>query len=273
MPRFAANCSMLFTEVPLLERFAHARSADFAAVECWWPAGVDLDAFASAIEDAGVRLVLMNLDAGDMAAGDRGFLNVPDAEARIRANLEAAIPLAVRLGRPFLHALAGNLRPDEPRDAQLALVYERLRWMAARAAEDGITLLIEAMNPFDAPHYLFHRTADIVGALEAVGAPNLKYQYDVYHRQRTEGNLVQSLREQFGWIGHIQIADAPERHQPGTGEINYRRVLATLDELGYDGYVALEYRPRGSTEESLAWLPPDRTGQIAASELRMTHDE
>lgn len=269
MPRFAANCSMLFTEVPLLERFAWARTAGFAAVECWWPAGVDLDAFAAAVEEAGAQLVLMNLDGGDMAAGDRGFLNVPDAEGRIRANLEEAIGVATRLGRPFLHALAGNLRDDPPREEQLALVYERLRWMAARAAEDGITLLLEAMNPIDAPRYLFHRSADIIAALDAVGAPNLKYQYDFYHRQRTEGGLVDSLREHIGRIGHVQLADAPERHQPGTGEINYRRVLATLDELGYEGYVALEYRPRGSTEESLAWLPPDRTGHIAAEDLRL----
>ncbi len=269
MPRFAVNCSMLFTEVPFLERFARARAAGFDAVECWWPAGVDLDEFAAAIEDAGVRLVLMNLDAGDMAVGDRGFLNDPGAEDRIRANLEAAISAATRLGRPFLHALAGNLRPDEPREAQLVRVYERLRRLAARAAEAGIPVLIEAMNPADAPRYLFHRTADILAALEAVDAPNLKYQYDVYHRQRTEGNLVESLRANIGRIGHVQIADAPDRGQPGTGEINYRRVLAALDELGYEGYVALEYRPRGTTEESLAWLPPDRTGPISAADLRL----
>ena len=269
MPRFAANCSMLFIEVPLLERFAWARTAGFGAVECWWPAGVDLDAFAAAIEEAGLRLVLLNLDGGDMAAGERGFLNLPDAEGRIRANLEEAIPLAVRLGRPFLHALVGNLRPDAPREEQLALVYERLRWMAARAAQDGITLLLEAMNPVDAPRYLLHRTADVLDALDAVGAPNVKYQYDVYHRQRTEGSLVDSLREHLARIGHVQIADAPERNQPGTGEINYRRVLAALDELGYEGHVALEYRPRGSTEESLAWLPPDRSVHIAAADLRL----
>ena len=273
MPRFAANCSMLFTEAPFLERFARARAAGFAAVECWWPASVDLDAFAAAIEDAGVRLVLLNLDGGDMGAGDRGFLTDPGAEGRIRANLEAAIALAVRLGRPLLHALAGNLRPDEPREAQLALVYERLRWMAPLAAEAGITLTLEAMNRKDAPRYPFQGTPDILAALDAVGAPNLKYQYDVYHLQRMEGNLVETLTANIGRIAHVQVADVPERNQPGTGEVNYRRVLATLDDLGYDGYVALEYRPRGSTEESLAWLPPDRSGWIGADQLRVTSDE
>lgn len=269
MPRFAVNCSMHFADVPLLERFARARAAGFTAVECWWPSGVELDDFATAIETAGVRLVLLNLDAGNMPAGDRGYLTDPHAEEQIRANLDTAIALATRLGQPLLHALAGNLRPDEPRADQLARIYERLRWIASRAAAAGLTVLIEAMNPADSPRYPFQYTADIVAALDAVGAPNLHYQYDVYHLQRTEGNLVQTLRANINRIAHIQIADVPERNQPGTGEINYRRVLGTLDELGYDGYVALEYRPRGTSEESFAWLPPDRGGQIGATDLRL----
>lgn len=269
MPRFAVNCSMLFTEAPLLERFARARAAGFDAVECWWPAGTDLDAFAAAIEGAGVRLVLLNLDAGDMPAGDRGLLNDPAAEDRIRANLDTTLALAGRLGCSLLNALPGNLRPDEPRAAQVARVRERLRWMAPRAAAAGATLLVEAINHFDSPQYLFTRTPDVLETLDAVGAPNVKYQYDVYHLQRTEGNLIETLRANLDRIGHIQIADAPERHQPGTGEINYRRVLRTLDELGYDGYVGLEYKPPGPTEASFDWLPPNRGGQIGADALRL----
>ncbi|HET8627856.1 MAG TPA: TIM barrel protein [Thermomicrobiales bacterium] len=269
MPRFAANCSILFTEVPLLDRFARARDAGFAAVESWWPTGVDLDAFAAAIEAAGQRLVLLNLDAGDMAAGDRGFLNEPDAGARIDANFDAALRLAARLDRPILHALVGNLRAGESREAQLALVYERLRRMAARAADEGVTLSLEAMNAADAPRYLLRTGTDVLAALDAVGAPNLVYQCDFYHLQRTEGRLVETLRAHLDRIGHIQIADAPDRHQPGTGEINYRYVLGALDALGYAGYAALEYRPLGTTEESLAWLPPDRRGEIPASALNL----
>ena len=269
MPRFAVNCSILFTEIPLLERFARARAAGFAAVECWWPADTDPDAFAAAIEDAGVQLILLNLDAGDMPAGDRGLLNDPAAEGRIRANLDVALGLATRLGCRRLNALAGNARDGEPREAQVARVCERLRWMAPRAAEAGVTLLIEAINAFDSPRYLFHRTPEILAALDAIGAPNVKYQYDLYHLQRGEGSLTQTLRENIARIGHIQIADVPDRHEPGTGEINYRRMLQVIDDLGYDGHVALEYKPRGATEESLAWLPPDRTGPIAAADLRL----
>jgi hydroxypyruvate isomerase len=252
-----------------LERFARARAAGFGAVECWWPAGVALDAFAGAIEEAGVQLVLLNLDAGDMPAGDRGLLNDPGAEERIRANLEAALGLAGRLGCRLLNALPGNLRPDEPREAQVARVRERLRWLAPRAAQSGATLLVEAINPFDSPRYLFTRTPDVLATLDAVGAPNVKYQYDVYHLQRSEGNLIETLRANLGRIGHIQIADAPERHEPGTGEINYRRVLRALDELGYEGYVGLEYRPSGPTEASFAWLPPERGGMVRADDLRL----
>ncbi|CAA9562322.1 MAG: Hydroxypyruvate isomerase, partial [uncultured Thermomicrobiales bacterium] len=181
MPRFAVNCSILFTEVPLLERFARARAAGFDAVETWWPAGIELDDYAAAIKRAGVRLVLMNLDAGDMATGDRGLLNDPGAEERIRENLALVLRYAARLGRPLLNALPGNLRPGEPREVQVARVHERLRWMAPLAAEAGVTLLLEAINDIDSPRFLFPRTPDILAALDAVGAPNVKYQYDVYH--------------------------------------------------------------------------------------------
>lgn len=269
MPRFAVNCSILFTEVPLLERFARARAAGFDAVECWWPAGVDLDAFAGAIEEAGVKLILLNLDAGDMPAGDRGLLNDPNAEDRIRANLHTTLGIARRLGCRQLNALVGNERDGEPREDQVARVYERLRWMAPIAADQGVTLLLEAINGFDSPRYLFQRTPAILNALDAVGAPNVKYQYDLYHLQRSEGSLTQTLRENIARIGHIQIADVPDRNEPGTGEINYRHMFQVIDDLGYDGHVSLEYKARGVTEDSFAWLPPDRAGQIAVADLRL----
>lgn len=269
MPRFAVNCSILFTEAPLLERFARAKAAGFDAVECWWPAGVDLEDFARAIEDAGVQLILLNLDAGDMPAGDRGLLNDPDAEERIRANLETTLTLARRLGCARLNALAGNERDGEPREAQIARVCERLRWMAPRAAAAGVTLLLEAINLYDSPRYLFHRTPEILAALDEIGAPNVKYQYDLYHLQRGEGSLTQTLRERIDRIGHIQIADVPDRNEPGTGEINYRHMLQVIDDLGYDGYVSLEYKARAATEDSFAWLPPDRRGQVAVERLNL----
>lgn len=269
MPRFAVNCSILFTDAPFLARFERARAAGFAAVECWWPAGVTEDAFVAAVERAGVRLALLNLDGGELAAGERGFLTDSDAESRIRANFDAALRIATRLGRPYLHALVGNWRPDEPREAQLERIYRWLRWMAPLAANAGVTLLLEAMNRFDAPEYPLRRGADVLTALAAVGAPNVNYLCDLYHLQRTEGNLIETLRANLGRIAHVQIADVPGRHEPGTGEIHYRRVLGALDELGYAGYVALEYRARGTAEESFHWLPADRRGFISAGSLEL----
>lgn len=269
MPRFAVNCSILFTDAPFLTRFQRARVAGFAAVECWWPTGFDHDTFVTAVEQAGVQLVLLNLDGGDLAAGERGFLTDPDAGSRIRANFDVALRIASRLGRPYLHALVGNWRPDEPREAQRERVYQWLRWMAPLAANAGVTLLLEAMNGFDAPAYPLRRVSDVLAVLDAVAAPNVKYQCDLYHLQRTEGNLIETLRANLDRIAHIQIADVPGRHEPGTGEIHYQRVLGALDELGYPGYVALEYHARGMVEESFHWLPADRRAFVPASALSL----
>lgn len=271
MPRFAVNCSTLFGEAPLLERFGRARSAGFDAVECWWPSEVDPEDFAAAVESSGVRLVLLGLDAGDAAAGERGYLNRPGqaVEGRIRERFDIALGLAVRLRCPLLHALVGNVREQERRENQLGLVRKRLRWMARLAAESGVTLVVEAMNPIDGPPYLFTRTEDVLRTLDAVGEKNVKYLYDVYHAQRGEGNLIETLRSNVHTMGHVQVADVPGRHQPGTGEINYARVLRTLDELSFDGYVGLEYWPLGPTEPTFDWLPPDRRGLVPAGELRL----
>lgn len=270
MPRFAVNCSMLFTEAPYLQRFALARAAGFTAVESWWPRRISPDQFAAAIEAAGVQLVLLNLDGGEIDAGERGYLNDPHGERFVRANMEVGLRVATRLHCPLLHVLVGNQRDSEPRETQLERVYERLRWMAPLAEQVGIGLTIEAMNPTDAPGYLLATTADVLAALDAVDAPNLFYHYDVYHLQQTEGHVVETLRANMGRIGHIQVADVPGRHEPGSGAIDFATIFRTIDELDYAGHVGLEYRAQAQSTSSFWWLPDDRAGFVPATRLRLS---
>ena len=253
--RFSANLSMLFTEVPFLDRFAAAREAGFAAVEFWWPRGEDLDALARTVEGAGLEVALFNFDAGNMPAGDRGLISDPVRQEEFRTNVPVALDLAGRVGCRRLNALVGLELPGVSRAVQLELARENVRWAADQAADRGIEVLIEAVNTFENGPYLLATTSAAADFVREVGRPNVRLQYDAYHMQRMEGNLVATLAEHLGEIGHVQIADSPERGQPGTGEINFAFVLERLEALGYDGFVGLEYRPLGvDTWGSLEWL-------------------
>jgi hydroxypyruvate isomerase len=259
--RFAPNISILFKEAPFLERFGRARAAGFGAVEFWWPAGEDLDDVRAAVADAGLDVVLMNFNAGDMPSGDRGLLSDPERAHEFRDNVPVALELAERLGCRRLNALVGLERSPEERGAQLALARENVRWAADEAARIGADVLIEAVNTFENGPYLLHTTRQSADFVRAVGRPNVKLQYDAYHMQRMEGNLVATLREHFGDIAHVQVADSPGRGEPGTGEINYPYVLGVLEELGYEGFVGLEYNPTTpTTDESFGWLPEEVRG-------------
>lgn len=269
--RFTANVSILFREVPFLQRFARARSAGFTAVELWWPSGEDLDIVERAARDAGLRVTGLNFDAGDMARGDRGLLSDPERQAHFHENVPVALALAGRLGCTRLNALVGLQLEGRSREEQLALARENVAWAADRAREQGALVLIEALNTFENGPYLLRSTREATAFVDAVGRENVKLQYDVYHMQRMEGNLVATLREHIGEIAHVQIADSPGRGQPGTGEIRWAYVLAELETLGYDGWVGLEYVPAGgTTEESLAWLPAAcRGGDVAVETLEL----
>lgn len=259
--RFSANVSMLFREVPLLERFARAREAGFSAVELWWPSGEDPGEVERAVRDAGVRVIALNFDAGDLPGGDRGLLSDPARQARFRENVPVALDLAGRLGCRQLNALVGLRLAALAGDEQLALARENVAWAADRAAALGATVLVEALNVFENGPYLLQTTRQASEFAASVGRENVKLQYDAYHMQRMEGNLVATLREHIGRIAHVQIADSPGRGEPGTGEIHYPFVLRELEALGYRGYVGLEYRPStGSTAESLRWLPESARG-------------
>ncbi len=269
--RYCANVSILFKEVPLLERFGRASEAGFSAVEFWWPSGEDLGRVETAIRDSGLEVALFNFDAGDMPAGERGLISDPDRQGQFRENVAVALDLAERLGCRRLNALAGQEIQGMDRAEQLDLARENVRFAADAASEHGIEVLIEAVNTFENGPYMIHTTAQAVEFIESVARENVKLQYDCYHMQRMEGNLVATIRENIDNIAHVQVADSPGRGEPGTGEINYPFVLGELESLGYDGYVGLEYNPSTqTTKDSLGWLPPEaraRGGGVEALDL------
>ncbi len=261
MPKFAANLSMMFTEVPFSERFAAAAKAGFAGVEFLFPYDYPAADVARWLKEAGLCNVLFNLPPGDFAAGERGIAALPGREAEFRAGVVTAIEYAQALATPTLHAMAGLLPvgagtlPGAAGRATYRAVYvENLRYAARVLAKHGLTLVIEPINTRDIPGYFLNTQAEAHAICREVGEDNLKVQMDFYHAQIVEGDLSVTFRNNLARIGHIQIASVPERHEPDEGEVNYRHVFRLLDELGYRGWVGCEYRPRGKTEDGLRWL-------------------
>ena len=225
--RFSANLSFLFKDVPFSERFRRAADAGFGGVEFMWP-GVDgLDAVAEAVGETGLEVALFNFDAGDMAAGDRGLAGDPDRRAQFRENVPVALELAARIGCPRLNALVGVHRPGLEVEAQLEEARANVAWAAEQARAQGASIMIEAVNSYENGPYLLDTTAKAIAFLDAVGANNVALQYDVYHMQRMEGNLSETITRLLPRIGHVQIADPPSRGEPGTGEVNFGFVLGT----------------------------------------------
>jgi hydroxypyruvate isomerase len=262
---------MLFKEVDFVDRFERAAEAGFAAVEFWWPSGEDLGRVEAAVKGAGLQVALFNFDAGDMPGGDRGLLSDAGRQQEFRDNVPVALELARSLGCPRLNALVGLELDGVDTDDQLELARDNVDWAAEQAAEHEIDVLIEAVNTFENGPYLLATTNAAAEFVEGVGRDNVKLQYDAYHMQRMEGNLVATLRDRIAGIGHIQVADSPDRGEPGSGELNYGYIFAALAELPYDGWVGLEYKPTTeTTEESLAWLPEDKRGaDVRPDELNL----
>jgi len=225
--RFCVNVSILCQEVPLLERFRRAREAGFSAVEFWWPSGADLDEVEAAVKGAGLNVALFNFFAGNMATGDRGLLSDPKRQQEFRDNVPVALDLAGRLECPRLNALVGQELPGASREERLQLARENIAWAADQAARQGAEVMVEACNTFENGSYLLYTTEDAAQFVESVGKENVKLQYDVYHMQRMEGNLVATLRKHIGQITHVQVADSPGRGEPGTGEIQARSTTPT----------------------------------------------
>jgi hydroxypyruvate isomerase len=255
MPRFAANVSMLFTESPFLDRFALAARAGFTAVECQFPYEAPAAEIRARLDDLGLAMVLHNLPAGDWAAGERGLACLPERADEFRAGVTRAIAYAHALGVTQLNCLAGIA----PAGADVRLLrrtlVDNLRHAARALAAEGLRLLIEPINTFDIPGFFVNRTAQCVALMDEVGEPNVFLQYDAYHVQRMEGTLAATLAASLARIAHVQVADHPGRHEPGTGEIAFDLLFAELERAGYDGWIGCEYKPSGRTEEGLAWLP------------------
>lgn len=254
MPAFDANLTMLFTELPFEQRFAAAAAVGFKAVEYLFPYDYPPERLAGLLADNGLSQVLFNLPAGDWAEGDRGIAADPRRVGEFRAGVDRAIIYAKALGVRRLNCLAGKAREDAHHADQWRTLKENLVFAADRLAENGLTLLVEFINRRDIPGFFLHTFEQALALVEQADRPNLLIQYDVYHAQRAGGELAASIANNLPRIGHIQIADNPGRHQPGTGEINYGFLLSELDRLGYTGYVGLEYVPSPDTESSLAWL-------------------
>jgi hydroxypyruvate isomerase len=254
MPRFSANLTFLFNDLPFLDRFPAAARAGFQYVEYMSPYEQPAPVLGGLLKENGLRQVLFNLPAGDWAAGDRGIAADPFRVEEFRKGVDRALEYAAALGVERVNCLAGKRLENVSHEEQWRVLGDNLRYAALRLSQQGRTLLVEPINHVDIPGFFLSTSKEGFRLIEEVGAANLQLQYDVYHMQRMEGELTQTIRTHMARIGHIQIADNPGRHQPGTGEINYRFLLGELDRLGYPGYVGLEYVPQPNTVESLAWV-------------------
>jgi len=252
MPRFAANLSMMFTEHDFLDRFQAAADAGFETVEFLFPYDYPAELIAERCRAAKLEQVLFNLSPGDWDTGDRGLAALPERKAEFRQSVGTALEYAGIIGTRRLHMMAGIADPDDP--LHQASYRDSLSFAADAAAERGVCLMIEPINKRDMPGYFlndFDRAADLIASLDR---PNIRLQFDIYHRQILQGDVLKGLESLMPLIGHVQIASVPGRNEPGSGELDDFRVLQTLDELGYEGFVGCEYRPRAATLDGLGWL-------------------
>ncbi|MCQ9376631.1 hydroxypyruvate isomerase [Methyloversatilis sp. XJ19-49] len=254
MPRFCANLSLLFTEQPFVARYAAAAGAGFTGVECHFPYGVPAGALAGELQAHQLEQVLFNLPPGNWAAGERGIACLPDRVDEFEAGVWQALDYARVLGCRRINCLAGLAPDDADRAALLAVMERNVRFAARALSREGIELMIEPINTRDMPGFLLNQSAETLALIERVGEPNVKLQYDVYHMQIMEGDLARTLQRELARIGHVQIADNPGRHEPGSGEINYPFLFDWLDRIGYTGWVSAEYLPAGNTTAGLGWM-------------------
>lgn len=257
MPRFAANLSLMYAEHPFLDRFGAAAADGFRFVECQFPYAVPAAAIAQRLTEHGLTQVLINAPPG--GAGERGLAALPGREDAFRRGfVEQALPYAHALRCPRVHVMAGTVPDGADSGACRDTLLHNLDWAARQAAAEGVMLLLEPLNPRDAPAYLYSRQAEAHAVVAALGAPNVAVQFDLYHCQVGEGDVAMKLRQWLpgGHVGHLQIAGVPERHEPDVGELHYPYLLALIDALGWREPIGAEYRPRAGTSAGLGWFQP-----------------
>ena len=254
MPKFAANLTMLFNEVPFLERFAAAKAAGFEAVEYLFPYAYDKNELAGLLKTHGLKQVLHNLPAGNWDGGERGIACHPDRVEEFRAGVDKAIEYASALGCPQVNCLAGKVPAGVTREQAHATFVANLKFAADKLKAAGLKLLIEPINSYDIPGFFLNYTAQAAAILDEVGSDNLYIQYDLYHAQRMEGELAATAQKHLARIAHVQLADNPGRNEPGTGEMNYPFLFRHLDAIGYTGWIGCEYKPKTNTVDGLGWI-------------------
>jgi hydroxypyruvate isomerase len=253
MPRFCANLGFLFAEVPFLDRFAAAAKAGFAGVEFASPYEYPAAELRARLDDNGLAQVLINSPAGNRAQGERGFACLPGRQDTFRDGLSQALDYAVALQCKLVHVMAGVKPRDLAYDTALAIYAQNLAWACERALAAGVKLVVEPLNPRDAPGYLLGTQEQGAAIVAAIGHDRLGLQFDIYHCQTAQGDVTTRLAALMPVIDHLQLADVPGRHEPGTGEIGWEYVFRRIDELGYRGWIGCEYAPLGDTAEGLAW--------------------
>jgi hydroxypyruvate isomerase len=258
MPKFAANLTMLYNELGFLERFDAAAAAGFRAVEFLFPYAFPAAEIRARLDRNRLALVLHNLPAGNWEGGERGIACHPDRVGEFQDGVGKAIEYAKALQVPQLNCLAGIAPKGVTCDAAQATLVANLAFAAGKLAAEGLRLLIEPINTYDIPGFFLSGTRQALEIIDATGSDNLYVQYDIYHMQRTEGELANTIRKNLSRIRHLQLADNPGRNEPGTGEINYGYLFRTIDALGYDGWIGCEYKPATTTAAGLSWMDPWR---------------
>jgi hydroxypyruvate isomerase len=256
MPRFAANLSMMYTEVPFMKRFEACARDGFKGVEFLFPYEFPAQQIRDELDRNGLQQALFNAPPGSFEAGERGIASLPGRRDEFRAGIDKAIEYAKVLGCPRIHVMAGLLQRESERTAQREIYVDNLAWAARRLGDAGLDMLLEPINTRDIPGYLLNTQADAHAIVERIGLPNVKVQMDLYHCQIVEGDLAMKIRKYLSGVGHIQIAGVPARHEPDLGEINYPYLFELLDELHFDGWIGCEYRPKAATSAGLGWLKP-----------------
>jgi len=256
MPKFAANISTMFNEYPFLERFDAAAAAGFKGVEFLFPYEYEIDVLKQALTRNNLQMVLFNTAPGNTQAGEWGVSAIPGREAEARADIDRALEYALALGCAQIHIMAATVPAEADREAYCRTFIDNLRYAAERFAPHGISILLEALNPKTKPGYLYSSQYQTLEMVKRIDRPGVFTQLDLFHAQLVDGNLSHLIREYSGQYKHIQIASAPDRHEPDEGELNYPWLFELIDRSGYQGWIGCEYIPRTTTQEGLGWFTP-----------------